>query len=350
MIVSWDALEPFVQALSHNQTSTSRFSRKEARFASIASLLSIVPRSSTQRQAVEFVLQIVSSYGRVQLRQAVEHSLQEYTIKESNLSRYFQHGVVSSSLMSKNGREVDEWVLLRFRDGQFSINCMSSLTAGTVLLRFQVENCGEISANRCSQHLRRFVYGILNDAAAYRGRGNITTVQEWDREGMTVKPTNVAPYQEGVVPSVSLIPRLNKEERLTILLDALDSNTAYIRSLLEKFKLIAASFRFLARNAQPSLETNHLEALLCSCVKLEDGSWEQYMESTRRNWRMSLPQPFDLRAVQSFAQWQCVLRDAVHLNFVLLEPVERPCIHKTFNGQLMHYLQFELDQGKYPSR
>ena len=340
--VSWDALEPFVQALRRNQTSRGHFSRKEARFASIASLLSNVPGQS--------VLQMVSCYGGAQLREAVEHSLKEYMITESNLLRYFQGVAVYSSLRTHNNHEVDEWVLRRFRAGQFSVNCMSGLTSGTVLLRFQVENCREISANNCSLYLRRFVYGILNDATAHNGRGNITTVQEWDREGLTVKQVNVAPYQvEGVVPGVSLIPLLSKEERLTILLVALDSNTVYIRSLPEKFKLIAASLRFLASNAQPSLETNHLVALLSSLVKLEDGSWKQYMESTKRSWSLSLSQPFDLRAAQSFAQWQCVLRDAVHLNFVLLEPVETPCIYKTFNGQLVHYLQKELDQGKFHS-
>ena len=342
--VSLDALEPFAQALSRNQTSRGHFRRKEARFASIASVLSKVPDQS--------VLQMVSHYGGAQLREAVEQSLQGYKITESNLLRYFHGALVYSSLRTHNYHEVDEWVLRRFRTGQFSANCMSSLTSGTVLLRFQVENCREMSANNCSLYLRRFVYGILNDATGHNGRGNITTVQEWDREGLTVKQANVAPYQvEGVVPGLSLIPRLNKEERLMSLLVALNSNTAYIRSLPEKFKLIAASLRFLASNAQPSLETNHLAALLCSLVKLKDGSWEQYMESTKgRGWSLSLSQPFDLRAAQSFAQWQCVLREAVYLNFVLLEPVETPCIYKTFNGRLVHCLQKELDEGKFPSR
>ena len=172
-------------------------------------------------------------------------------------------------------------------------------------------------------------------------------VQEWDREGLTVKSSNVPPHQEGVVPGASLVPRLDKEERLVVLLTALDSNTASIKSLPEKFKLIAVSLRFLTSTAQPSLKTNHITAILCSCIKLEDGSWKQYMESTKR--RMSLCQSFDRQAAQSFAQWQCVLRDAVHLNFVLLEPVETPCIHKTFNGRLAHCLQNELDQGKSPS-
>ena len=338
--VSWDALGPFLHALSCNQTSMGHFRSKKARFASIARLLSTQPYKS--------VLQMVSFHGGRQLRQAVEHSLQEYAIRKSNLLRYFQDGVVCSSLRTQNNREVAEWVLRRFRDGQFSVNCMSSLTAGKVLLRFQVENCRETSANTCSQHLRRLVYGILNDAATRNRKGNKTTVQEWDREGMTVRRTNVAPCQEGVVPSVSLVPRLKKEERLEDLLVALNSSTAFIRLLPEKFKLIAASLRFLTRKSQPSLEANHLAALLCSCIKLEDGSWIQYMENAKRNWRMSLSQPFDLRAAQSFAQWQCVLRDAVHLNFVLLEPTETPCIHKTFNGRLAHYLHNELDQGRSP--
>ena len=329
--VSIDALEPFIHALSRSQYSMDHSSRKEARFAGIANMLSTVPD--------KFVLQMVSSYGGIQLRQAVEHSLQEYSITDSNLLRYFQKRVISSSLRTQNGREIDEWLLRKFREGQFSTNCMSGLTSGKVLLRFQVENCREKSANYCSQKLRRFVYGILNDDEVYNRRGNVAMVEEWDREGLKVKPSNVTPYQEGAV-RVSLIPCLDAENRLTVLLNALNSNTPSIRLLPEKFKLIAASLRFLKNNAQPPLKTNHLTAILCSCIKLQDGSWKQYI---------SLSQSFDRQATQSFAQWQCVLRDAVHLNFVLIEPVETPCIHKTFNGRLAHCLLSELDRGQSPS-
>ena len=79
--VSSDALEPCTRALSGSQYSMDRSNRKEARFAGIANMLSTVPDM--------FVLQMVSSYGGVQLRQAVENSLQEYSITESNLLRYF---------------------------------------------------------------------------------------------------------------------------------------------------------------------------------------------------------------------------------------------------------------------
>ncbi|KAL9956446.1 hypothetical protein ACROYT_G037923 [Oculina patagonica] len=336
--VSAEALEPFFQALRRIHTSMGKghWRRKEERFAAIANVLSggaMVPLTSVFRE--------VSRYDKGQLEQAVEHSMQEYTKTKSNLLSYFQDGVVCSFLRTQNDDEIDELVLRRFREGQFSTNCMSSLTAGKVFLKAQVENCQEVSANCCSQLLRQYAYGILNDAAAHSGGGNITMVQEWHREGLTLKLSNVTPHQEGVVQSASAISSLQKDEKL---LNVLDSNTDEIKSLPDNYKLIAASLRFLANNAKPKLKKNHLAALLCSCVKLEDGSWKQYLEDTESK----MEQPFDLQAAQSFAQWQCALRDAIHLNFVFLEPVETPCIHKTFNGRLAHYLQSELDRGRKP--
>ena len=340
--VSSDTLAAFNHALNRIQTSRS-FGRRGARFASIANMLSELPDSSTEAESLEYALQMVPSPGsRDQLRQAVEYSLQEYTITESNLLRYFQDGVICTSLRTQNGREIDEWLLRRFRDGYFSSTCMSGLTVGKFLLGNLVENCQEISANRCSLWLRRFVYGILNDAATHEAEGNITVVQEWDREGVTVKPSNVAPLQEGVVPSLSLIPYLDTEGRLTFLLFALDLDTKHIKYLPDKFKLIVGSLRFLLANAEPMLEMNHLVALLCCFVNLQEDSVEQKENPTNRK-RFS--PPFDVRAAQSFAQWQCVLRDAIHLNVTLLEPLPTPFIHKTFNGKLAHSLREGLDQG-----
>ena len=331
--VSFEALAEFRPTLNRG---------KAARFASIANILS---DSSTEEEALEYALRMVeSAVSRDELRLAVEHSLQEYKITESNLLHFFDSGLVDSSLKTRNGREIEEWILLKFRKGLFSAKCMSALTTGRTFLRTQVENCLEVSANQCSQRLRKVMYGILNDAAAHDayGRGNITMVQEWDREGLEVKFSNVPPYQEGVVPGVSIIPRLEKEERLEILLNALDSNTACIESLPEKFKLIAASLRFLVNNAQPMLKMNHLVALLCCCLILEEDSIERKGNSAKSTFVIP---PFDLGAAQSFSQWQCVLRDAIDLNFILCEPLTSLCVHTTFNGKLAQSLQEELNQG-----
>ena len=324
--VSFEALAEFRPTMNRG---------KASRFRSIANILS---DSTTEEEALASALLMVeSAVSRDKLRQAVKHSLQEYKITESNLLHYFDSGVIDSSLKTQNGCEIEEWILPGFRKGLFSAKCMSTLATGKNFLRSQVENCLEVSANQCSQYLRQVIYGILNDAAAHDGEGNITTVQEWDREGLEVKPSNVAPYQQGVVAGVSLTPRLDKEERLAVLLNALDSNTACIKSVPEKFKLIAASLRFLVNNAQPLLKTNHLIALLCCCLILEDDSIER-----KGNTENSM---FDLGAAQSFSQWQCVLRDAIDLNFILCEPLTTLRVHKTFNGKLAHSLQEQLNQG-----
>ena len=106
------------------------------------------------------------------------------------------------------------------------------------------------------------MYGILNDAET-KAEGNIKVIQEWDREGLIVQQSIVKPYQEGVVPSLSLIPYLDLGERVNFLLFALDSDTRAVRSLGKRFILIASSLRYLIKNAHPPLETNHQIALLC---------------------------------------------------------------------------------------
>ena len=329
--VSYEALAEFGPTMNRG---------KASRFKSIANILS---DSSTEEEALESaLLNVGSAVSRVRLRQAVKHSLQEYKITESNLLNYFHNGVIDSSLKTQNGSEIEEWIFLKFRKGLFSAKCMSTLTTGKNFLRTQVENCLEVSANQCSQSLRQVLYGILDDAASHDIEGNLTMVQEWDREVLEVNSSRVPPNREGVVPGVSLIPRLEKEERIEILLNVLDSNTACIKSLPEKFKLIAASLRFFVNNAQPMLEMNHLVALLCCCLTLEDDSIERKENSTKSTF--AIP-PFDLGAAQSFCQWQCVLRDAIDLNFILCEPLTTPRVHKTFNGKLAHSLQEELNQG-----
>ena len=333
--VSQDELADFHQALIRFQNKES-----ESRFDIIANMLSALPASCNQQEALESVLQMISlpQDETSKLKQAVEPSLQEYNIKESNLLDYFRTGEVYNSLRTRNGHEIEQWVLRRFRSGLFSTKFMNSLTSGKCSLPVQVENCSKISANRSSSRLRQFVYGILNDVEeGTKETGNLPAVEEWDREGEKVKQSNVASCQESVVPGISHIRDLETTERLKVLLRALDSaDTPEIEVLPQDMKLFAASLRYLLNNAQPELNMNHLLALLCCCVKLQDNLKEENVKT----------QSIDLRAAHSFCQWQSVLTDAINLNCTLLEPVLTPYIHKIFNGQMAHSLAEKLNQGK----
>ena len=332
--VSKDKLANFHKALITFQNNES-----EPTVKIIANMLSALPDSYNQQEALESVLQMISlpQDETSKLKEAVRPSLQEYDIKESNLLDYFRTGEVYSSLRTRNGHGIEQWVLERFCSGLFSTEFMNSLTSGKCSLRVQVENCREISANRSSLWLRQFVYGILNDVKEGTNEpGNLPDVDEWDRAGRTVKQFNVAPYQEDVVPGISHIPNLKITETLSVLLSALDSAVPEIDALPQDMKIFAASLRYLLNNAQPELKMNHLLALLCCCVKLQENLAEENVKT----------QSIDLGAAHSFCQWQSVLKDAINLNRILLEPVLTPYIHKIYNGQMAHSLAEKLNQGK----
>lgn len=336
--VSEDLLADFNGALNRVQT-PNHVGKKERRFAKIASILSKLPSLCSQEEALTCTLEtLTSSQGRDRLQQAVEFSLQEYNFKDSNLLRYFEEDLICSSLRTLDGQqEIEEGVLRQFRAGKFSIKYLSSLTGGRNMLRVQVENCAEISANRCSLQLRRLVYGILRDASEKDGKRKIAVVQELDRVGFKVNQSNVEPYIGCSVPCWSLVPYLDSDERCKLLLFTLDSDTADARSLPESLILIASSARYLINHAQPAVEINHLKALLCCWLLLKDNVCKQSAGTA---------QTFDVKAAHSFCQWQCILRDAIGLNFILLEPVPTPCLHEVFSGSLAHFLQRQLNQGR----
>ena len=343
--VSEGALVDFNSALGRVQTGIHFFGEKEAKFARIASFLRGLPSSCSQEEALKSTLKLISSQrSRNTLQHVIELSLQEYKIKESNLLHYFEKGLIHSSLRTLHGKqEIEGRVLSHFRAGKFSIESMNSLTSGRNLLGIQVDNFKERSSNCCSLGLRKFVYGILSDVGTDDGKRNITTVQEYDRQGFKFTASTVEPNIGDSVPGLSLVRFLEAEQRYNMFLFALDTNTDAVSSLPESDILIASSLRYLINHAEPAVKTNHLKALLCCWVLLKN-SLGKCKSGERRPTKSS--STFCLQAAHSFCQWQCVVRDAIVLNYVLLEPVPSPHIHEVFCGTLAQNLHGELQKGK----
>ena len=220
---------------------------------------------------MKFTLELITSQqSRNTLQHVLELSLQEYKIKESNLLRYFEEGLIHSSLRTFHGKqEIEEWVLPHFRAGKFSIESMNSLTSGRNLLGIQIENFEEISSNCCSLNLRKFVYGILSDVGTDGGKGNIKKVEEYDRQRLKFTASSVEPDIKDSVPGLSVVPFLEVEQRYMFLF-ALDTNTSDVSSLPEGNILIASSVRYLINHAEPAVNMNHLKALLCCWVLLKN--------------------------------------------------------------------------------
>ena len=217
--MSWNVyvLVDFQAALSPVQTDTGA-SKREATFAKIASFLRELPSSCSQEEALKSTLELITlQRSRNTLQHVIELSLEEYKIKESNLLRYFEEGLIHSSLQTLHGKqEIEEWVLPHFRAGQISIDSMNTLTSGRNFLRFQFENFEEISSNCCSLDLRKLVYGILSNAGTDDKKRKITTVEEYDRQGLKVIESNVEPDIGDSIPDLSLVPFLEPEERYNV--------------------------------------------------------------------------------------------------------------------------------------
>ena len=340
--VSREALLDFDSGLNRVHTDN-RVGKREARFEKIASVLRELPSLCSQEEALKSTLELITSQRtRNVLQQVIELSLQEYKIKKSNLLHYFEEGLIQSSLQTLHGNhEIEEWVLRHFRAGQFSTKSMDSLTSGRNFLRFQVENFEEISSNCCSLDLRKFVYGILSDVSTDDGKQSIT-VEEWDRQGCVLNKANVESDIRDSVPGLSRIPSLNREKRKRLLLFALDTDTSDVSSLPENTILIASSVRYLINHSEPAVNTKHLKALLCCWVLLKNPSSKCKSGERRQTKSSSM---FSLQAAHSFCQWQGVVRDAIMLNYTLLEPVLSPHIHEVFSGRLAHSLHGELQKG-----
>ena len=242
----------------------------------------------------------------------------------------------------------------KIRKGLFPIVCVNALIIGKQFLRVQVEDFSAVSANQCSLELRRFMYGIMRDeleAAENRPHAQRASVIEWDRDGEELQNDRVQPCDHvqgfGQLPSLRTVPDLEIAERRTLCLTLLELNTnREIQSLPDKVKLFAGSLRFWFNHAQPAVKTNHLCALLICFFKLTEDKRLQNSQALNSRRRPQQALPFDLAAQHSFAQWQCVMQEAMDLNLLLQKPLHTPLIRHLYDGLLVQNLVWKLEKGK----
>ena len=307
--------------------------------------------------AMQGVMGVVPESGGVELRRALKISRNAYTELASELSAYVEQGEARSSLLSNSQFATEPWILRRFRQGLFPTACMNVLTVGQVFLRVQVEKFSSASANRCSLELRRLVYGILmrGEVQQVRRRGQSlqnAAVKEWDRDKKGLKQYEVEPYSHaqgyGELPCLSDIPDMDAASRRQLCLLLVDSGKSIVQNLPEQLQLFAASLRHWILHANPSVEDVHVSALVVCCLRLTESERTRACQASQRRGRSrsrGTRSPFNLAAQHSFAQWQSVMREALHLNLLLQEPLETPRIRRLYDGQLAQDLVSQLEKG-----
>ena len=95
---------------------------KRVTIAKIVGFLRGLPSLCSQEEALKFTLELITSHqSRNTLQHVIELSLQEYKIKESNLLRNFEEGLIHSSLPTLHGKRV----LFHFLKSNSDTTCFS---------------------------------------------------------------------------------------------------------------------------------------------------------------------------------------------------------------------------------
>ena len=368
--ISQEMLDPFSHSLNRIQT-PKKLSKKASRFISIGNFLS---GFKTLQDAIEKVLSMYPKGKLEDMQHCLNCSLEEYDISfQSSLIAYFNDGKVTSLFMSMGDLGITKWFLEKFRQGLFPAQCMSCLTTHKQFLRVQVENIEEMSANRCSLKLRKVIYSILfgckmpleeevgrqmtleerkpvdMKSSTHETVMNPQTfhrVSEFGRDKKKLKEKNVEPYCEFVskekpFPSLVTIPKLSESEKHDFLLSILECKASNLLNKLErKFQMLVATIIFWIKSALPRVNKQYLEALLVSILKLDEAS------KMKVDKIFTARPPFDLNAAHSYAQWQCVLSEAMKLNFILGEPLSTPFVPKVYCGTMVQQTLHVIKQGK----
>ena len=308
-------------------------------------------------EGIEAVVQLCPEDDtiRSELRAVLESSVKSYDVADREAERYFpgEIGTSCSGLDSRNVGPFEREILEKFRRALFPSLCIEAVTVGKVFLNPQIEDFSVSSAHQCSRPLRRFLYGVAG----------ATEVEEFTRD--KVKGSEIKKGEEPVLKCkvqsadhelrsigeplrLATIPSLDEDKRREVVLSILESNTDAIWRRPREDQLFAASVRYWIKHAEPQVRESHLRALLLCYVTLAKGEHNQDAAGSdqvdepdaaaQQNFAGPRKPRFDLEAQHNFAQWQCVMQEALNVNFVLQEPLRTPRIWSLYDGLLVQRL------------
>ena len=268
-------------------------------------------------------------------RQAGEFYNVSHVISEKTL-------MSTTALRFHDDEELPMWVLHDYRCGHFATSLMQPLVLRKSLLRITPDDPTKETAQYCSRPIRQAIYGILERPKPSQDQFVIELVRHQSEiEKEDVKRV----YCVGGVqlPNIrSIESRLTVKDRKSILCMILGCNVDRIE---KEWQLVVAASCFWVRMVQPSLR--QIQALVLNFVKC--------CATNYTPWRLSCPDDrhnpsADHKWMESFhcyAQWQCVYKDSMRLNSVLMRPLNNVSPAFLFDGMMvMHYAMLQTDIEK----
>ncbi|XP_025760926.1 protein asteroid homolog 1-like [Oreochromis niloticus] len=230
------------------------------------------------------------------------------------------------------------WVCEKVERGELTSFTTSVVDQKTILLTPLVEDFSQRSSYTAAYCIRQYFYGLLTG-------GEMCT--EYDRDGEEIKDYRVP----SILPSSDeqkqlKLQRLHKAPeglRRRVFEQALQVQTSDLENIPDQLKLpvCVTVFWFKKLQYHPKPETVYcLHALLLWFVCEPDGPEDEFEKKMKalKDEGVSIWQP---RVAHAFSQWQCCMRQSLHLNQLLCSPLPEPQCVRLYCGPLLHRLADE---------
>uniref|UniRef100_A0A6Q2XVG1 XPG N-terminal domain-containing protein n=1 Tax=Esox lucius TaxID=8010 RepID=A0A6Q2XVG1_ESOLU len=333
----------------------------EGRFAHFNGLLSWLASFQGQEEALDSVLKRIDhSYNRQKMslaRSGLSLAIEEYKVPSGFLESFFSSGVAPGPCrLPVPHRVLPDWTLLPLMKGRLPSCIVDVLQMRRQIMGTQVEDLRMPSGNITSRPIRQVLYGLLlagrRECQSSDGPP-VEYVEEYDREGMNLTSSMV----EAVLPSASeqlqldTLHRAPHSVRCEVILETLGVSSSSLSGVPPHLRLPVAVTCYWLRHAHPQPDKPLLEALLLGLVYGELRRQRKYERAKRperelfERLRGHIKKPTgspDLVVAHSYSQWQCCLKDSVHLNQLLSLPLPDPQCAWLYKGTLVHQLEAKL--------
>ncbi|XP_064802682.1 protein asteroid homolog 1-like [Oncorhynchus masou masou] len=342
------------------------YTSMKGRFARFDGLLNWLTPFHVQKDALDSVLRLISHSNNRQKTGAVLHGLslgiEEYHLPPSCLERFFNDGVgPGPGRLPEPMRVLPDWTLLPLMEGRLPSCMVDVLLLGRMMQGAKVEDPSLSCGNNTSRSIRQVLYGLLlsgRTADHSSQRPPVDEVEEYYRESKSLTSSMV----EAVLPSAAehlQLDTLHQAPRLVqlkVFLETLGVSQSTLSGVPPHLRLPVAATCYWLRHAHPPPELPVLQALLLGLVygelcrqrKSQRGFMEGPVLERLRGLIQRGRRSLDLGVAHAYSQWQCCLKESLHLNQLLCFPLAEPQCAWLYKGTLVHQLVTKLRRGLTP--
>lgn len=234
--------------------------------------------------------------------------------------------------------ELPTWVSKKVKSGELTTFVISVLDQKTMMLPALVEDFSQRSSYTAAYSIRQYFYGLLTG-------GQMCTEYDRDREEIKDKhvPSILLSSDEQKQLKLQHLHKAPEDLRRRVFEEALQVQTSALENIPDQLKLpvCVTVFWFKRLQHHPKPETVHcLHALLLGFVFDQHGPEDEFERKMKalKDEGVSNWQP---RVAHAFSQWQCCMRQSLHLNQLLCSPLPEPQCARLYCGPLLHRLADE---------